>query len=374
VFEFDLDTGRDAQVGPRRGRLRTPHGIIETPVFMPVGTQAAVKAMTQEELEAIGFPIILGNTYHLYLRPGQDAIERAGGLHSFMSWNGAVLTDSGGFQVFSLSGLRQIQEEGVRFRSYLDGSEHFFSPRSVIQIQRALGADIIMAFDECAPYPCAEEAVQQAMDRTHRWARECKDEWQRGDTEEQALFGIVQGGFYRRLREESADQIAELDLPGIAIGGVSVGESTGESLSVLEWTLPRLPRNRPRYLMGVGTPIDLIEAVERGVDMFDCVLPTRLGRNGSVYTSRGRINLRSLQFAEERGPMDPDCGCHACRRYSAGYIRHLYRCDEILAARLATFHNLFFYHHLMKGIRRAIEQGVFARFKAQFLYQYLVKV
>jgi len=341
---------------------------------MPVGTQATVKGVTQEELEEINFPIILGNTYHLYLRPGTALVEKAGGLHKFMSWSGAMLTDSGGFQVFSLSGLRDIEEDGVRFKSYLDGSSHFFSPEGVIRIQRSLGADIIMAFDECPPFPCTEESARLAMERTHRWARLCKEEWLRGDTQQQALFAIVQGSFYRELREESARQIADLDLPGVAIGGVSVGEPTGESIRAMEWALPFLPVDRPRYLMGVGTPIDLLEAVERGIDMFDCVLPTRLGRNGSAYTSRGRLNLRSRQFTEDFGPIDPGCECHVCRRYSAAYIRHLCRSDEMLAGRLATYHNLHFYHRLMQNIRCAIEEDRFAAFKRSFLDDYKTSV
>lgn len=367
MFQFSLLPNACSASGPRRGTLLTPHGAIQTPIFMPVGTQATVKAMTQEELEAIGFPIILGNTYHLYLRPGHPLIERAGGLHSFMSWPHAILTDSGGFQVFSLSHLRKVQEEGVWFRSYLDGSEHFFSPVSVTQVQRALGADIIMAFDECPAYGCSEADAQDSMHRTHRWAGECKEEWLRGDIERQALFGIVQGGFYQPLREESARKIAELDLPGVAIGGVSVGEPWGRSRDVLEWTTPLLPPDRPRYLMGVGTPQDILEAVEAGIDMFDCVLPTRLGRNGSVYTSRGRINLRSSHLAEDWGPIDKACACHTCQRYSAAYVRHLYRCDEILAARLATYHNLHFYYQLMKGVRTAIEEGRFDAYKREVL-------
>jgi queuine tRNA-ribosyltransferase len=313
---------------------------------MPVGTQATVKAVTQEELEEIGFAVILGNTYHLYLRPGPEPMERAGGLHQFMSWAGAILTDSGGFQVFSLAGLRRVLDEGVWFRSYLDGSEHFFSPERVVQIQRAIGADIIMAFDECAPYPCGRDAATAAMARTHRWALECRDEWSRGDTDRQALFPIVQGAFFRDLRETSARFTADLGLPGIAIGGVSVGEPVERSQEVLEWTVPLLPAEKPRYLMGVGTPLDLLHGISMGIDMFDCVLPTRL--------------------AEEQGPMDPNCDCHACRRYSAAYIRHLYRCDEILAARLATYHNLYFYNRLMQSARKAIEDGRFSQYKRSF--------
>ncbi|MCA1596441.1 MAG: tRNA guanosine(34) transglycosylase Tgt [Chloroflexi bacterium] len=370
MFEFVLGPGAQSASSPRRGRFHTPHAVIETPVFMPVGTQATVKAMTQDELEAIGFPIILGNTYHLYLRPGPDLIERAGGLHRFMSWGGAILTDSGGFQVFSLAALRTIQDDGVCFRSYLDGSEHLFTPESVIEIQQAIGADIIMAFDECAPFPCSEEDAGAAMRRTHRWAARCKTRWLQGDTTRQALFPIVQGSFYRTLRTESARAMSDLDLPGVAIGGVSVGEPAERSREVIEWTAPLLPADRPRYLMGVGTPEDILEAVERGIDMFDCVLPTRLGRNGSVYTSRGRLNLRIRAFAEDSGPIDPACQCPTCTRYSAAYLRHLYRADEILAARLATYHNLYFYQSLMSGIRDSIECGTFDGFKRTFLERF----
>jgi queuine tRNA-ribosyltransferase len=349
--------------------------VIETPVFMPVGTQGTVKAMTQQELAEIGYRLILGNTYHLHLRPGEALIRRAGGLHRFIGWDGALLTDSGGFQVFSLAGLRKITEEGVAFKSYLDGSAHFFSPEVVIDIEWALGADIIMAFDECPPYPCPLEEARRSMERTHRWERRCRDRWLSLCAAEDspftpALFGIVQGSVYPELRSESAAAVAELGLPGNAIGGVSVGEPTAAMREVVAHTAPLLPGDRPRYLMGVGTPEDLLESVACGIDMFDCVLPSRLGRNGSAYTSRGRINIKGSRYTEDFGPVDPDCDCLACRHYSAAYIRHLYKCDEILAARLLTTHNLHFYHALMAGIRSSLAEGCFPEYRRAFLARY----
>jgi queuine tRNA-ribosyltransferase len=354
----------------RRGTLELPHSVVETPVFMPVGTQATVKAMSQEELTEIGFPIILGNTYHLYLRPGHELIRDAGGIHKFMNWPGAVLTDSGGFQVFSLEHLRVIGDNEVIFKSYIDGSSHTFSPESVIQIERAICADIIMAFDECTEYPATHEKAKAAMERTHAWAARCKDEWRSIDESQQALFGIIQGSTYEDLRKLSARTIVDLDFPGIAIGGVSVGEPKQSMLDVLEWVVPELPRDKPRYLMGVGTPEDLLDAVWRGVDMFDCVLPTRLGRNGSLYTTYGRINIKNARFKDDFNPIDPECECKMCQNYSAAYLRHLYITGEILASRIATYHNLFFYHKLMAGIREAIEQGRFKEFRREFLAKY----
>lgn len=350
----------------RRGRLTLPHTVVETPVFMPVGTQATVKAVAQEELVEIGFSIILANTYHLYLRPGHELIRKAGGIHEFMSWPNAVLTDSGGYQVFSLEHLRVIGEDSVVFKSYIDGSTHTFMPEFVIAVEEAIGADIIMAFDECAPYPATYDHAMGAMVRTHEWAARCKAAHKTG----QALFGIIQGSTYEDLRKISARAIVDLDFPGIAIGGVSVGEPKQAMLDVLEWTVPELPREKPRYLMGVGTPEDLLDAVWRGIDMFDCVLPTRLGRNGSLYTTYGRINIKNARFAEDFGPVDPECGCRTCRNYSAAYIRHLYKAGEILAARLATYHNLYFYHKLMDCIRRAIEEDRLKEFRREFLSKY----
>lgn len=359
----------------RLGVLQTAHGAFLTPVFMPIGTKGSVKAMSQDEVEAMGFPIILGNTYHLYLRPGHELIARAGGLHRFISWNGAILTDSGGYQVFSLQHIRRVGSDGVAFKSYLDGSEHFFSPERAMEIQLALGGDIIMAFDECPPYPTTYEYARDSTQRTHSWAERCltaySDLLQKPHPNPRPLlFGIVQGSVYRDLREESCDFVSSLPFPGIAVGGVSVGEPKEKVFEVMEWTLPRLPEDRPRYMMGLGTPLDILEAVERGADMFDCVLPTRLGRNGSAYTTYGRINIKNSRFKEEWAPVDPECACAACRRYSAAYIRHLYRSGEILAARLLTHHNLHFYHKLMTGIRQALKEGTFPQFKASFLSKY----
>lgn len=333
---------------------------------MPVGTQGTVKAMSQDELTDMGFGIILGNTYHLYLRPGHELIEKAGGLHKFINWSGSMLTDSGGFQVFSLEHIRKIKDDGVKFKSYIDGSEHFFTPERVMEIEGAIGADIIMAFDECAPYPSTVEYVKDAMERTHDWARRCRESYKG----RQALFGIVQGGTYKNLREESAKVISDMGFEGVAIGGVSVGEPKQAMLDVLDWTAHLLPEDRPRYLMGVGTPVDILDAVERGVDMFDCVLPTRLGRNGSLYTTYGRINIKNNRFFSDMNPVDPECDCWACRNHSAAYIRHLYKAGEILAARLSTYHNLYFYKRLMEGIRKSLEEDRFLQFKREFIAKY----
>jgi queuine tRNA-ribosyltransferase (EC 2.4.2.29) len=340
----------------RRGRLHTPHGVIETPVFMPVGTQATVKTLSQEELEQLGFQIILGNTYHLYLRPGDERIARLGGLHRFMRWERAILTDSGGFQVFSLAPLRQIDDDGVTFRSHIDGSEHRFTPERAVQIQHNFGSDIMMAFDECPPYPASRDEVARATERTYRWALRCRAAWQ-AQPNAQALFGILQGGVYDDLRLMSLQQITELDLPGYAIGGVSVGEPVDEMRRVVELVAPRMPADKPRYLMGVGTPDDILHAVQHGVDMFDCVLPTRLARHHAVFTSAGRINLRNAQYQERDEPIDPTCDCWVCQRYSLAYIHHLFRAGEMLAFRLATYHNLAFYAHWMARIRQQIEAG-----------------
>jgi queuine tRNA-ribosyltransferase len=360
----------------RLGQMVTARGVVvDTPVFMPVGTQATVKAMTQQELAAMGYRLILGNTYHLHLRPGEGLLQRAGGLHGFMGWDGALLTDSGGFQVFSLADLRKITEEGVAFKSYLDGSSHFFSPEGVIDIQWVIGADIIMAFDECTPYPATVEEARRSMERTHRWEARCRDRWEElrsgvSDVRVPALFGIVQGSVYPELRAESAAAVAALDLPGNAIGGVSVGEPIPAMREVVALTTPLLPAEKPRYLMGVGTPEDILESVACGIDMFDCVLPSRLGRNGSAYTSRGRINIKGSRYTEDFGPVDPDCDCLACRHYSAAYIRHLYKSDEILAARLLTTHNLHFYHALMAGTRAALAEDRFPEYRQGFLARY----
>lgn len=357
---------KSSECGARLGRFETARGVIETPVFMPVGTQATVKAATQEELRELGYDIILGNTYHLYLRPGQDVIKKAGGLHYFMNWGGSILTDSGGFQVFSLSDLRRIGSEGVVFKSHIDGSSHEFTPERVMGIQEDIGADIVMAFDECAPYPSTYEYTRDATRRTHDWAVRSKN----SACENQAMFGIVQGGMFHDLREWSAEFTASLDLPGNAIGGVSVGEPKEQMLEVVGWSVPFLQEDRPRYLMGVGTPVDLIDFVMMGMDMFDCVLPTRLGRNGSMYTSRGRVNIKNSKYIDDFSPLDPDCGCGVCRNYCRAYLRHLYMAGEILAARMATFHNLFFYQSVIRGIREAILADNLAMYRKGFLEKY----
>jgi queuine tRNA-ribosyltransferase len=365
---------RSSSGSARRGRLQTAHGIIDTPVFMPVGTQGTVKALSQQELRDLGFGLILGNTYHLHLRPGEELIRRAGGIRGFIGWDGAILTDSGGFQVFSLEDLRKITEDGVRFQSHIDGSPHFFSPEGVVDIQLALGSDILMTFDECAPYPSEHLYTEQAMERTHRWALRCRDHWRHRREADSAyygqLFGIVQGGSYLDLRTRSAAAISEMDFPGNAIGGVSVGEPKESMFEVVNHTAPLLPEEKPRYLMGVGTPVDILDAVDAGIDMFDCVLPTRLGRNGSAYTSLGRINIKHSRYTEDLGPVDPNCPEWCCRSYSAAYVRHLYKCDEILAARILSYHNTALYARLMQGIRDSIEQDRFREFRREFLAGY----
>lgn len=356
------------QSGARLGRLHTPHGIIETPIFMPVGTQATVKSMTPEELKEIGSQIILSNTYHLYMRPGHELIKRAGGLHNFMNWDKPILTDSGGFQVFSLGPLRKIKEEGVEFRSHLDGSKHFLTPEKAMEIQNALGSDIMMVFDECAPYPADREYVKNSLERTTRWLKRCKDA--HNNTDKQALFGIIQGGMYKDLREQSAKEITSIDLPGYAIGGLSVGEPKPLMYDVLEHTTPLMPKDKPRYLMGVGSPDDLVEGVIRGVDMFDCVLPTRIARNGTAMTSQGKVVVRNATYAEDFTPLDPECDCYACKNYSRAYIRHLIKANEILGARLITTHNLHFLLNLMKQIRQAIMEDRLLDFRNEFFAKY----
>ena len=356
------------QSGARLGRLHTPHGVIETPIFMPVGTQATVKAMTPEELKEIGSQIILSNTYHLYMRPGHDLVKEAGGLHKFMNWDRPILTDSGGFQVFSLGPLRKITEEGVHFRSHIDGSKHFISPEKAMEIQNALGSDIMMAFDECAPYPADREYVKNSLERTTRWLKRCKEAHK--NTENQALFGIIQGGMYKDLREQSAKEILELDLPGYAVGGLSVGEPKELMYEVLDYTVPLMPEDKPRYLMGVGSPDDLLEGVIRGIDMFDCVLPTRIARNGTAMTSQGKVVVRNAKYARDFTPLDPECDCYCCKNYTKAYIRHLVKANEILAARLITTHNLRFLLKLMEDVRQAIMEDRLLDFKDEFFTKY----
>ena len=352
----------------RRGQLKTPHGIIETPVFMPVGTAATVKAMRPEEVRELGAPIILSNTYHLYLRPGHEIVREAGGLHKFMNWNGAILTDSGGFQVFSLGHLRKITEEGVTFRSHIDGSTHMFTPEKSIEVQNALGSDIIMAFDECAPYPADRDYVKQSLERTTRWLARCKEAHK--NTEKQSLFGIMQGGMYEDLRRQSAEEIVEMDLPGYAIGGLSVGEPKEIMYEVMDNCVELLPKDKPRYLMGVGSPDCLFEGVERGVDMFDCVLPTRIARNGMALTSRGRVSIKNAKYERDFSPLDPECDCYTCRNYSRAYLRHLFKAKEILSSMLLTHHNLYFLVNLMGNIRTAIEEDRFPEYKKEFFSKY----
>jgi queuine tRNA-ribosyltransferase len=337
---------------------------------MPVGTQATVKSMNQTSLfDELGYRIILGNTYHLYLRPGHERIRRLGGLAKFMSWEGSMLTDSGGFQVFSMNDLNRVTEDGVTFKSHLDGSMHHFTPEHSIDVQHALGADIIMAFDECPAYPATKDVVAAATSRTHRWADRCVAfHHNNGDPESQSLFGICQGGSFEDLRVESAQEIASRPFPGIAIGGVSVGEPTDLMRQAVAWSVPHLPEDKPRYLMGVGTPQDLIESVALGIDMFDCVMPTRSGRTGTLYTSQGKVNIKGLKYADESGPVDPECECAVCRRYSAAYLRHLYRCKETLGGMLATYHNLAFYKNLMVRMRKSIVDGTFSEQKNLFLH------
>jgi queuine tRNA-ribosyltransferase len=352
----------------RLGKIITPHGEIETPVFMPVGTRATVKTMTPEEVKDLGAKIILSNTYHLYLKPGHDLVKEAGGLHRFMNWHGPILTDSGGFQVFSLGELRKIKEEGVEFRSHIDGSKHFISPETSIDIQNALGSDIMMCFDECVPYPADYEYAKQSMERTTRWAKRCKEHHK--DWSTQALFGIVQGGMYRDLREQSAKDLVEMDFSGYAVGGLSVGEPMDLMCEVLDYTTPLLPKDKPRYLMGVGSPDYLFEAVIRGIDMADCVLPTRIARNGTAMTSNGKVVIRNGRYSRDFSPLDPECDCYTCRNYSRAYIRHLFNVDEILALRLTTIHNLYFLIKLMERIREAIKEDRLLEFKDEFYKKY----
>lgn len=356
------------QTGARLGRLHTPHGTIETPEFMPVGTLATVKAMTPEELKEMGAQIILSNTYHLFLRPGHDIVAEAGGLHRFMHWDRPILTDSGGFQVFSLGKLRRISEKGVHFRSHIDGSPLFIGPEEAMEIQNALGSDIAMAFDECPPYPAERDYVKTSLARTSRWAERCLKAHRRPD--DQALFGIVQGGMFRDLREQSVRDLVALDFPGYAIGGLSVGEPKDVMYDVLSYTTPLLPADKPRYLMGVGSPDALVEGVLRGIDMFDCVLPTRIARNGTTMTSRGRLVVRNAQYARDFRPLDPECDCGTCRHYTRAYIRHLIKSDEILGLRLTTYHNLYFLLRLMERVRQAIRDDRLKDYRDEFFARY----
>ncbi|CAM3112133.1 tRNA guanosine(34) transglycosylase Tgt [Filibacter tadaridae] len=356
------------QTGARLGIVHTPHGSFETPTFMPVGTQATVKTMSPEELKEIGSGIILSNTYHLWLRPGHDIIKEAGGLHKFMNWDRPILTDSGGFQVFSLSKFRKIEEEGVHFRHHLNGSKLFLSPEKCMDIQNALGSDIMMAFDECPPFPATYEYMKSSVERTSRWAERCLKAHAR--PEDQGLFGIIQGGEFEELRTQSAKDLVSLDFPGYAIGGLSVGEPKDIMNRMLEHTTPLMPANKPRYLMGVGSPDSLIDGAIRGVDMFDCVLPTRIARNGTLMTSEGRLNIKNAKFERDFGPLDEKCSCHVCKTYSRAYIRHLIRADETFGIRLTSYHNLHFLLNLMEQVRDAIRHDCLGDFREEFFESY----
>jgi len=353
AFKFEL-IKKDPFSKARLGKIETNHGSFSTPAFLPVGTQGTIKSLTPEELVDIGVEAILGNTYHLYLRPGHETIGRLGGLHRFTHWEKSILTDSGGYQVYSLGGLRKISEEGVTFQSHLDGSLHLLTPEKVIEVQRTLGSDIAMVLDECVPYPSPYEYVRASALLTTRWAKRCL---QMRQEEDPALFAIVQGGMYRDLREESVQSLVELNFQGYAIGGLSVGEPKSMMLDVLKWTTPSLPENAPRYLMGVGTPEDILDAVRLGMDLFDCVLPTRNARNGTLFTDSGKLSIKQAQYTEDGGPIDESCQCYTCRHYSRAYLRHLYLANEILSSRLNTIHNLFYYMNLMKRIQGAIQEN-----------------
>jgi queuine tRNA-ribosyltransferase len=351
----------------RVGELVTPHAKVPTPLFLPVGSQGAVKTLTPREVEDIGYKMLLANTYHLYLRPGIDVIEGAGGLHNFMGWDGAILTDSGGYQVFSLSPLRKVSDDGVTFRSHIDGSQHHITPELAIEYQERLGADIIMALDECPAHDDSPAKVKRATERTHRWAERCLEAKKRPD---QALYAIVQGGMLPELRKESAQRLAALDFPGYAIGGLSLGEPKQTTLGMIEGTVEFLPKNKPRYLMGVGSPEDIVEAVARGCDIFDSALPTRVARNGALFSWEGRLNITNAAYKTMENPIVADCDCYTCRNFSAAYLHHLFSCGELLAYRLATIHNLSFIAELMNKIRGAINDGTFSSFKEQFLASY----
>ena len=351
----------------RAGELLTPHGKVPTPVFLPVGSQGAVKTLTPQEVKELGYNMILANTYHLYLRPGIDVIEKAGGLHNFMGWEGAILTDSGGYQVFSLSPLRKVSDDGVTFRSHIDGSRHHITPELAIQYQERLGADIIMALDECPAHDDSPSKVKKATERTHRWAERCLKAQKRPD---QALYAIVQGGMSAELRRESAQRLSSLDFPGYAIGGLSVGEPKQTTLAMIEETVACLPEGKPRYLMGVGSPEDIVEAVARGVDIFDSALPTRVARNGALFSWEGRQNITNAVYKDMQKPIVADCGCYTCRNFSAAYLHHLFSCGELLAYRLATIHNLSFIAELVAKMRGAILDGTFLSFKDKFLASY----
>ncbi|MBN2190441.1 MAG: tRNA guanosine(34) transglycosylase Tgt [Candidatus Aureabacteria bacterium] len=366
MFKFRL-IKKDKRSGARAGMLKTGHGVVDTPVFMPVGTQGSVKSMSFQDLEKMRIQIILANTYHLYLRPGMDVIEKAGGLHNFCGWQGPILTDSGGYQVFSMSELRKIEDNGVCFRSHLDGSQHFIGPKEAIDIQRVIGSDIAMVFDECTPFPATYDYACNSVSLSVKWARLCKNFHNSGS---QALFGIVQGSVYKDLRIKCAQELVDIGFDGYAIGGLSVGEPDTVMYEIADTVLPYLPESKPRYLMGCGTPVNIIEAVSRGIDMFDCVMPTRNARNGSAFTSRGKINIRNAGYKLDFGPIERGCGCFACKNYSRAFIRHMIIAGEMLGAKLLTCHNLHFYNRMMHDIRASIKKGKFCAYKEKFLKTY----
>jgi queuine tRNA-ribosyltransferase len=384
VFEL---LSKDGGSKARRGRLTTARGVIETPAYMPVGTQGSVKAVSSRELIELGAQIVLGNTYHLFVRPGLDVIGKFGGLHGFMNWDGPILTDSGGYQIFSLAKLRKITEEGVHFQNHIDGSAAFISPEIAMEIQAVLGSDIAMVLDECPPWPCEYDYAARSLEMTHRWAERCKVDTKRrreenvqrptsnaqhrtGEGSPQMVFGIVQGATFEELRRSSAQTLAAMDFDGYAVGGVSVGEPEPEMMQAVEWSEPHLPENKPRYAMGLGTPPQLVELIARGIDMFDCVLPTRLARNAVAFTATGSLNLKNAEFTYQTGPVEEGCACEACCGYSRAYIRHLLKSEEILGLRLLSIHNLHFYLELMKQARLAIEQGTFSEFRTRFVGGY----
>ncbi len=376
VLKFEL-VAVDTETSARAGLIYTDHGIIETPVFMPVGTQATVKAVEQRELIELGAQIILGNAYHLYLRPGVEVIRKAGGLHKFMNWNRAILTDSGGFQIFSLAQFRKITKEGVKFQSHIDGSYHFFTPESVIEIQRILGSDIMMCLDECTPYPCDFEYASKSNQLTIEWAKRAKEKFEKTEPlygHSQFLFGIVQGSVYPEIREKSAEELIKLDFDGYAIGGLAVGEPVDVMYRITEFTASLLPVDKPRYLMGVGTPENIIESISRGIDMFDCVIPTRNGRNATLYTRNGKFSIKNAVYKDDFSPVDPGCNCYTCKNFTRAYLRHLFNADEILALQLASIHNLAFYFWLVQEARRHIISGDFAEWKNRFLVRLQDKV
>ncbi|MBP5408235.1 MAG: tRNA guanosine(34) transglycosylase Tgt [Bacilli bacterium] len=370
VIKYELKK-KSSQCKARLGHITTPHGEFDTPVFMAVGTQGTVKTLSREELEAIGSKIILGNTYHLWLQPGTDVLDEANGLHNFMNWPHSILTDSGGYQVFSLSKLRKIDEEGVTFRHHKSGEKLFLSPEKSIEIQNSIGSDIMMCFDECPPYPCDRDYMIKSMERTIRWAKRCKDANKNKDT--QGLFGIVQGGEYMDLRKRCAHELVDMDFDGYSIGGTSVGEPKEIQNEVLDNVLDILPENKPRYLMGVGSPGAILDAVERGIDMFDCVLPTRIARHGTAMTSKGRLILKNKEFEHDFSSLDENCDCYACKNYTKAYIHHLIKADEILGYRLLSLHNVAFLNNLTKDIRKAIEEDRFLEFKEKVYKEYGIK-